>query len=67
MAADRVLHLEGGVYRYAAAGLPMTGDYDGSNAGRTPNVAQKPTGAGPGGPGGLVAGWLGGWAGRVAG
>ena len=45
MPADRVLHLDGGVYRYAAAGMPMTGEYDGSNAGRTPNVAEKPTGA----------------------
>lgn len=44
MPADRVLHLDGGVYRYAAAGMPMTGEYDGSNAGRTPNVAEKPTG-----------------------
>ena len=52
LSAEKVLHLDGGVYRWAAAGLPMVGEYDGSNAGRTPNVAEKPAGewAGGGGP-----------------
>eukprot|EP00887_Chlorella_sp_A99_P007563 scaffold28.g7563.t1 len=41
---DRVLHLDGGVYRWAKAGLPVQGVYDPSAAGSTPNAAEKPTG-----------------------
>lgn len=43
--AGQVKHLGGGVFRWAAAGLPMVGEYDGSGAGRTPGAAEAPTGA----------------------
>lgn len=43
--AERVKHLEGGVYRWYSLGLPMDGQYDPSNAGKTPNTAEAPTGA----------------------
>ena len=39
-----VVHLDGGVYRWFNEGLPMVGEYDGSNAGRTPQIAAKPSG-----------------------
>ncbi|KAI3426298.1 hypothetical protein D9Q98_008671 [Chlorella vulgaris] len=42
--ASRVKHLEGGVFRWNAAGLPMVGEYDASNAGKTPASAERPTG-----------------------
>ncbi|EFN56190.1 hypothetical protein CHLNCDRAFT_144920 [Chlorella variabilis] len=42
--AERVKHLDGGVFRWFAAGLPMVGEYDASNAGKTPNTAEKPSG-----------------------
>jgi hypothetical protein len=42
--AERVKHLEGGVYRWYSSGLPMNGQYDPSNAGKTPNTAEAPTG-----------------------
>lgn len=48
--AERVKHLDGGVFRWFAAGLPMVGEYDASNAGKTPNTAEKPSG-------GLALGW----------
>lgn len=35
-AASKCYHLEGGVYRWFASGLPMTGEYDGKQVGRTP-------------------------------
>lgn len=47
LAADAVseaLHLDGGVYGWYQAGLPMVGDYDKSNLGRTPNATVEPTG-----------------------
>lgn len=47
--AGQVKHLAGGVYRWAAAGMPMIGDYDGSGAGRTPGAAEEPTGTAIGG------------------
>lgn len=39
-----VVHLDGGVYGWFNAGLPMRGEYDGSNAARTPQIAAKPSG-----------------------
>ena len=42
---QQVAHMEGGVYGWWRAGLPTTGAYDGEGAGRTPNVAETPTGA----------------------
>jgi rhodanese-related sulfurtransferase len=36
---ERVLHLEGGVLAWYRAGLPMTGEYDPSQAFNTPNAA----------------------------
>ncbi|KAL4448389.1 hypothetical protein ABPG75_005608 [Micractinium tetrahymenae] len=42
--AERVLHLDGGVYGWYRAGMPMDGEYDGTGAGRTPNTAETPTG-----------------------
>lgn len=39
-----VLHLNGGVYGWYNAGLPMEGEYDGRNAARTPQIAAKPSG-----------------------
>ncbi|KAI7837943.1 hypothetical protein COHA_008249 [Chlorella ohadii] len=44
LGASQVKHLAGGVYGYANSGLPMVGEYDGSGAGRTPAVAEKPSG-----------------------
>lgn len=38
ISADKCYHLDGGVYRWFTAGLPMTGEYDTSNVGRTPNA-----------------------------
>lgn len=42
--ADRVLHLEGGVFGWYKSGMPMDGEYDGTGSGRTPNTAETPTG-----------------------
>lgn len=39
-----VVHLDGGVYGWFNADLPMEGEYDGSNAARTPQIAAKPSG-----------------------
>ena len=36
-----VAHVDGGVFAWAGAGLPIEGDYDGSDAGRTPGVVQQ--------------------------
>lgn len=41
--AGRVMHLDGGVFRWWNAGLPMVGNYDPSNAGRTPAAASSST------------------------
>lgn len=40
--ADRVMHLDGGVYAWYRSGMPMTGEYDGAGAGRTPAAADAP-------------------------
>jgi hypothetical protein len=37
--AERVKHLAGGVLRWSESDLPIVGDYDPANAGRTPNAA----------------------------
>lgn len=39
-----VAHLDGGVYNWFKSGLPMIGEYDTGNVGRTPNAANAPTG-----------------------
>ena len=39
-----VAHLDGGVYNWYKSGLPMTGEYNTGNVGRTPNAANAPTG-----------------------
>lgn len=39
-----VKHMSGGVYGWYSADLPMFGDYDKSNLGRTPNAAVEPKG-----------------------
>ncbi len=39
-----VAHLDGGVYNWYKNGLPMIGEYDTGNVGRTPNAANAPTG-----------------------
>ena len=42
-------HLEGGVYGWFTAGLPMRGEYSTENLGRTPNAAKDakyPVGSG---------------------
>ena len=39
-----VKHLNGGVYGWFPADLPMYGVYDKSNLGRTPNAAVEPKG-----------------------
>ena len=33
-------HVEGGLFAWAGSGLPVEGEYDGSDAGRTPGVVQ---------------------------
>ena len=35
-------HLEGGLFAWYNSQLPMIGDYDTGNAGRTPNIAENP-------------------------
>ncbi len=39
-----VKHMSGGVYGWYSAKLPMYGEYDKSNLGRTPNAAVEPKG-----------------------
>jgi rhodanese-related sulfurtransferase len=36
--SDKVVHLDGGIYSWYKAGKPLTGEYDTSDVGRTPNV-----------------------------
>lgn len=38
--ASSVAHLDGGIYGWDAEDLPVDGEYDGSNAGRTPAAAE---------------------------
>lgn len=39
--AASVGHVDGGLFGWAAAGLPVDGEYDGRDAGRTPGVVRK--------------------------
>lgn len=48
--ADKVMHLEGGVVAWYQAGLPMVGEYNASNAYKTP-AGVSSSGAAPPPPG----------------
>lgn len=42
--AEDVLHLDGGLFGYFKSELPMTGEYNSENAGKTPASAKAPEG-----------------------
>lgn len=43
-AVGQVAHLDGGLFGWNKAGMPMMGEYDESAVGRTPNAAGPPSG-----------------------